>query len=153
MQTFAENKRRGFGHFLDREQLARMENESVASALEQVNGVRYSRGPQGQSWVVSSRPPRSHCNLSDLQCIRAEGLLYIPDASEAVLGVSIACYAKVYLGNMLANPGRPTSPFDLRSVPVSQVESLEWYTDNAQTPPEYFSRSSECGVLVIHTRR
>lgn len=58
-----------------------------------------------------------------------------------------------YLDSMLMNPGRPTEPFDVNSVPPVTIEALEYYNGPTQVPHEYNNANADCGVLVIWTRR
>jgi hypothetical protein len=48
---------------------------------------------------------------------------------------------------------RATPPFNVNSIPPTQIEAVEWYAGAAQTPARYSGLGSECGVLLIHTRR
>lgn len=59
----------------------------------------------------------------------------------------------MYLDNFLMNPGRPTEPFDVNSIPPNTIEALEYYSSNLQTPHKYNNANADCGVLVIWTRR
>jgi hypothetical protein len=78
---------------------------------------------------------------------------YTPTASEASRGLKCACYAQVYFDGMLMNPGTPTEPFDVNSIPMTQIESIEWYSSPSRTPGKYNRLNSGCGVLVFHSRR
>jgi hypothetical protein len=45
-------------------------------------------------------------------------------------------------------------PFDLRSIPVSQIAAIEYYATAAETPAEFrVGSAAMCGTLVIWTRR
>jgi len=163
MESFAEHKTRGFGSFFDRKDLEKQEGRTLAGVLAQTQGLGIIYGSNNQGWVVGRRAPmapRCPANLpspSNPQadpkakaCFAAEGW-YLPEYDEVRAGVRLACYAKVYMDHVLMNPF--SDPFDLNTVPVSQIEAMEWFTSNAQTPIEYMTRQARCGVLVIHTRR
>jgi hypothetical protein len=47
----------------------------------------------------------------------------------------------------------PTEPFDISMIAPEQVEAVEFYAGPAQTPLKYSRMGSNCGVLVIWTRR
>ncbi|MES2177937.1 MAG: carboxypeptidase regulatory-like domain-containing protein [Gemmatimonadota bacterium] len=79
--------------------------------------------------------------------------LYCPSQAEQAMGMTCGCYAQVYVDNALMNPGKPTEPFDINTMPPSTIEALELYASPAQTPIRYQRMNSACGVVVIHTRR
>jgi hypothetical protein len=154
MMEFEEHRARGFGSFITREQIARMEGASLAAVVSQVPGVSISRkGFGGHSWVMSSRPPSSHCGRGQVTCLKAEGLYYDPSKLEESEGIFFACYAAVYLDRTLMNTVRPREPFDLSTIQPAQIEAIEWYTSEMQVPVQYLGSGSRCGVMVIHTRR
>jgi len=166
MEAFAEHKARGFGRFVTRAELEKQSGRSVAAIMEQLEGVGEVPGRQNQAWIMSRRgtpmPPR--CSPASRgtsridpdswfrakECYRREGW-YLPDDSELDQGMKPGCYALVYVDKALMNP--TFEPFDLNSLIVSQIEALEWYSGMTQIPPEYASRVTRCGVLVVHTRR
>jgi hypothetical protein len=47
----------------------------------------------------------------------------------------------------------PTQPFDLNTITPESIEAIEYYAGAAQTPVKYSRLGSNCGVLVIWTRR
>jgi hypothetical protein len=60
----------------------------------------------------------------------------------------------VYLDGVLMNGSKqPTEPFDLSTVAPEQLEAVEWYASPSQTPLQYGRSGSQCGVLVLWTRR
>lgn len=66
------------------------------------------------------------------------------------------CYSLVYLDRALVYRGSTMAAeplFDLNSISIDQVESIEFYAGASQTPFRYSTLNSQCGVLVIHTRR
>ena len=86
-------------------------------------------------------------------CLRSQGF-YIPDTAEANQGMPMACYALVYLDDVLMNGAtEPTEPFDISSIAVDQVEAVEFYSGPAQTPLKYSRMGSNCGVLAMWRRR
>ena len=152
LRDFDDNRRIGLGHFLVREDLAKMEGRTMASIIGQFPGAALVNGKGTKAWLSTTRY-RSHCQPRNLQCILREQLYYIPDKTEAAEGMRVACYAQVYLDNMIMTQGPPTEPFDLSSIAQSQIEAIEYYSNPAQTPAKYSKLGATCGVLVIHTRR
>ena len=43
--------------------------------------------------------------------------------------------------------------FDINTIPVADIEAVEYYASAAETPSKYATLDSQCGVLVIHTLR
>jgi hypothetical protein len=165
MEEFQEHRQLGLGHFVTRLELQQREGALLSSFLQQTLGLAII-GTHSRDYVTSthaghsmcpptaSSTPRGRSNIGSPanSCLESDGI-YVPDASEQAMGVPIACYSKVYLDNQLQNPGSPTPPFDLRSVPTNQVEAMEFFSGASQTPQKYQVLNSQCGVLVIHTRR
>ncbi len=76
------------------------------------------------------------------------------------------CYALVYVDDHLVFRGQKTGGgrgsgasqvweplFDINSVPVAEIEAIEYYASAAETPLKYSVLNSQCGVVVIHTLR
>ena len=60
------------------------------------------------------------------------------------------CYPLVFLDRQLI--GTTGNVLVNSSVPIEQVEAVEFYTGTAGMPPEFNRRGSSCGVLVFWTR-
>jgi hypothetical protein len=148
--SFLENRARGFGHFVTREELDKVGNRALSDVLAQVPGLGLVRGRGGQGWVMSKRtPPRLRAPVTG----GVGDDLYNPDATERARGVVAGCYARVYLDGALLNSSSPAEPVNLNEFFVGSVEAIEYYSGPAQTPNKYSRLNSTCGVLVIHTRR
>lgn len=158
IESFAENRKMGLGHFVTRAQLAAREGALLSSFLQQTPGLRIiSAG--SQDWVVTARMPRSTCAgfaprsaEMVIPCLERERLYFVPDRGDREQGMPIVCHPRVYLDNQLLNQGNPAAPIDLRNFPPTQVEALEFYAGVTQLPAKY-QTDARCGVLVIHTRR
>ncbi len=140
MWTFDENRRLGLGHFFTREDLSKLENgPSTAAILESIPGLGVERSKIGdRSWIKGSRGTRK----------------VSPDQFSRGLGASKACYAQVYLDDVLIYAARDGEDlFDVNSIPVSEIEAIEYYASPAETPARYNGLNSTCGVLVIWTLR
>ena len=153
MLAFEENRRVGLGHFITREELDKNKGRKMGDLLAMVPGSGIVRGRTNGAWVLSKRyvvplsgapPGREH---------EIDSPIYKPSAGEKMQGIVMGCYAQVWLDNQLLNPSQPTEPFDVNSIPITQIEAVEWYASPAQTPAKYSRLNSPCGVLVIHTRR
>lgn len=141
LPEFERNRRLGIGRFLTRAELQKHEQLKLPDVLAQLSGVRVMRGTSG-GYVASRRAMGSslHCDR-----LSFEGRTPTPRC---------ACYAQVYLDNALLYSGAlgETVP-DLNSISVYSVEAIEYYAGPSQTPIQYARLNSQCGVLVIHTRR
>jgi hypothetical protein len=168
LADFEENRAKGFGRFVTRAQLDKMEGQTLGSVLQQLQGVAIIRGSGGQGWVMTKRGPSSRCptprageNMTQARanqratddCLRSERVIYVPDDFEAKQGVSRACYALVYLDRSLMNPGSPTTPFDANTLATMRLQAIEWYESSGGVPSFYTSHDTRCGVLILHTRR
>ncbi len=168
LADFEENRAKGFGRFVTRPQLDKMEGQTLGSVLQQLQGIGLIRGSGGQSWVLTKRGPASRCptprqgmtmaqaranqQVTD-DCLRSERVFYVPDDFESKQGVTRACYARVYVDRGLMNPGNPATPFDANTFAPMQLQAVEWYESSGGVPSFYTSHDTRCGVLILHTRR
>jgi len=140
---FEENRRLGLGHFLTRKDLEKVGEARLSTVLASIPGIRIAPGRSpGVAWVVNSR--RTFL----------EGDSYrTGDAMDT--GARLACYANVVLdGFKVYAPRRPDDPlFDINSIRVDQIETIEFYVGATQLPGRYQGPGADaCGVLVIRTR-
>lgn len=143
-RAFEDRQRLGLGSFVLRAEIEKREGSPLSSFLLQVRGAQVVSRQSGD-WVFSRNQPK---------CIKAPCAgVYYPTAAEKSMGVPAVCFAKVILDGVLVNSGDPAPPFDLRQVPPSQVESLEFYASAASLPAEFNYLNAACGVLVIHSKR
>ena len=152
---FEENRRLGFGKFLTREELEKLESVRVSEVVSMLSGLGVSRGPS-QGYVLSKRyvvPPSAIGPCKDPTGKAQVGNMYIPSKGERAQGIVCACYAQVYLDGLLLNGGFPTPPFNVNEILTSQIEAVEWYAGPSETPVRYARLNSACGVMVVHTRR
>ena len=56
-------------------------------------------------------------------------------------------------GLRIYTPGRGGSPPDLNDYPVSQLEAIEIYRGEAETPADLGGTGAGCGTIVLWTRR
>ncbi|MEO7520190.1 MAG: carboxypeptidase regulatory-like domain-containing protein, partial [Gemmatimonas sp.] len=175
--TFEEHRKLGLGRFLTRADLQRANGQQLGMVLSQVMGNGgMQRGRGAGAWPVGRRAPThllpksggaggascgtlpsakpgagQPCSFNK-EGLRSQGY-YCPEGGESLRGIVCACYSQVYVDDRLQNPGSPTEPFDVNTIPVSQVEGIEIYGSAAQTPGRYNSPNAVCGVYLIWTRR
>lgn len=152
---FIERRRRGLGHFLDREALARWEGRRTADALRHVPGLDVRRGSGEKAWVSAGRWVNENNACAFCEVTKEEMLHPVDVAAGAV----VACYADVYLDGALifafssGGVAAVKAPlFDVNSIPISQIEAIEFYASVAQVPAMFNRTAGRCGVLVIWTR-
>jgi len=143
IRSFEEHRNIGLGHFFTREELAKQEGRKLSEILEQTSGVRVAQGQGNHAWIATSRGQRSLSPTDSL------------DPSDIRTGANpYLCYAQVYVDRQIVYRHRPGEPlFDINSISPDQIEAIEYYASPAQTPAEYTALGSQCGVVVIHTRR
>jgi hypothetical protein len=142
-----ERRRFSMGRYVTRADLEKLQGRPISSALNQIANVRLVHGRSGQGWLLSSRGPMPGIGTG------RPDWMWCPAESDRLRGLTCGCYAQVYLDKSLMNPGRPTEPFDVNTINSQSIEAVEWYAHRTQVPVEYANLSTECGVLVIHSRR
>jgi hypothetical protein len=152
LDDFEVNKKLGLGHFLTRAELAKQEARSTGAVLTTMPGIRvFTMGPY--AWIGSGRK-----NVTSLQ--GGGGRLQL-DPSDKAKGAPLwDCYALVYLDDHLVFRAQKVPPanqweplFDINSVPVAEIEAIEYYASAAEAPLKYSVLNSQCGIVVIHTLR
>ncbi len=143
--SFEENRKLGLGQFWARTDLAQLENRTFTAALMNFRGLAIRQARMGTAaWLVSGRPPKS---LSGTTSKR-------PDRDDAMRGAGSDCYARIILDNHILYFGRDGEAlFDLRSIRANQLEAVEYYAGPSQMPAQYAGLDTNCGVLVMWTRR
>jgi hypothetical protein len=166
---FEANRKRGFGRFMTREDLLKLGQTPLPTALRRLSGAEIMRTNNNAAYIASKRGPITGCpppapaanprgafeaqEKTD-ECLRRERIYYVPDGAERQMGVKRACYPVVYMDNQIMTPGRPTPPFDLGTFAVAdQLDAVEWYESESQTPPKYSVNIARCGVLVLHVHK
>jgi hypothetical protein len=150
LDDFEVNKKLGLGHFLTRAELAPQEGRSTGAVLTSLPGIKvFAIGPY--AWVGSGRH-----NVTSV----ANGGARLDEMDVTKRAPLWDCYALVFLdahlvfrGQKTGQPPRWEPLFDINSIPVSEIEAIEYYASAAQTPMKYSVLNSQCGVVVIHTLR
>lgn len=145
MMEFADNRKVGLGHFLTRAELEKQEGRKLSEIMAQLPGLtmNHAVGGGNAAWVASSRNVKS---VGNRDCAELEG------GKASIYQKCGFCYAAVYLDRAVIYRGRGPVP-DINSFMPHQIEGIEYYASAAQTPLQYSTLNSACGVVVIHTRR
>jgi hypothetical protein len=145
MDEFEEHKLLGLGHFMTRAEIAKFDDGHMADMMVQIPGVQVIRGKANHAWIASSRGVKS---------LSVPGL----DPQDRIQGAKEGlCYPQVYMDDAIVDAGSMAgtrSPlFDLNTISPASIEAIEVYSGPSQTPAKYMKLNSDCGVMVIHTRR
>ena len=147
--SFDDHMKMGLGSFLTREQLEKQEGRQLRDVLVQLRGTRVVQGTGTHAWIASSRRQ----DVSPGGQVMGDEYTAPPRSNEAMKGIKTRCYSKVYIDRVLMNPGKPTEPFDLGQVSVQDIEAIEYFAGASEVPNEYAGLNTNCGVLVIWTRK
>ena len=133
LATFEQHRAEGFGHFLTREQLAKMESHLTSDVFRSIPGLKLWNDPLYRTaWYVGTARGR---------------------ASIVRNGPSGTCLAAVMLdGIMIYSGGEGQPPFDINSIRPEDMAGVEYYGGGAAMPLEYNSTRATCGLVVIWTR-
>ena len=130
-----ERQRLGFGKFLDSTQLRRMEGRAMTDILRGM-GLRL------QKWAECTPP---YCPWE----YRAA------HPTRSTLTAETPCYATVLLDGITiyraGSGGRP--PDFSREFQPYTLEAVEYYRSSAQLPQEFGVSATDCGVVVLWSRR
>ncbi len=141
MRDFEENRRVGLGHFLTREDLEKQRNQRLSEIIQMTSGFRMAR-KDNSAYAISSRECRSMTPHS----YEFEG--------SPPKGFACPCFPLVFLDKLPLFAGRDGDIVpDLARLYPDQIQAVELYASAAQTPSQYSGLNSNCGVIVIHTRR
>ncbi len=159
LDDFEANRKIGLGHFLTRAELEKQEGRSTGAVLSSFPGIRiFEIG--SYAWAGSGRQ-----SATSIQS--RVGLDPSDSTKQAPLW---DCYTVIYVDDHLMWRGQkfvaqssrfagsaPTYQweplFNLNTIPVADIEAVEYYASAAQTPMKYAALNSQCGVLAIHTLR
>ena len=140
MRDFEDRRRLGLGKFFLPEDIEKLVTRSLASAIETLPGISILYGKGSNAWAARGRG------------VSTGG--WKVDLADSLQGArSLKCYTSVWVDGFQRYRGKNEEPlFNLSSVPTHDIARMEYYAGPAQAPLEY-ARDSQCGVLVIWTRR
>jgi len=141
MRRFDERKRSRQGSFIDWSDLKKDETKPLRSVLaRRLPGVTFVSF-RGALYAASVR---GNTQMDRRTRIRA----VIADPRSPT-----ACFLQVFLdGNRMYAPDGTTDAINLNEFQTRDLEAIEYYSGNANTPPEFDSSWSGCGTLVFWTR-
>jgi protocatechuate 3,4-dioxygenase beta subunit len=140
LREFEENRKIGLGKFYTRADLAKAEGRSMGSLFEAPGFMSISAG--GATWIKSVRTRSVNPHCYELEDAVAPGP---PKGSEC------GCFPIVYLDYQRLSDVRHVA--NINRYRAMELEAVEFYRSGAETPPRYATLNSECGVIVMHSRR
>jgi len=156
LSGFEDNRRIGLGKFLTRADLEPMEQRKMAEILQFIGAGSLRNG--SRAWVGSSRGIRSFGQPGSGgfgNCTQLEGsTVRDRDLSDPKKNPGCGCFAPIWLDDFLLYSGdeRGLVP-DINRISPATIEAIEYYKSAAQAPLKYSRLNSQCGVLVLHSRR
>jgi hypothetical protein len=148
LREMADNMKIGLGHFVLRPALEKLTGLHVSAAFEQQLGLRVVKDGSGHAWIAKSRGVSS----TRPECVQLEdksSTMIIPIGAECAVNL---CWPKVYLDNQPLSIRRNSVP-EINQFLPENLEAIEMYVGAAQTPARYNTLDSQCGVVILHSRK
>ncbi len=146
LEGFYARKRRGWGIQLDRQEIEAKAPVQFTDILRNLAGVRVLPAG-GNKWVVYMVGAVPRLQPEGYETSGSMRGLYERYAEED--GVYAACPIHYFVDGIPYQPGGG----GINEILVSDVEAVEVYRRASETPAEFLSSRSRCGVVVIWTKR
>jgi hypothetical protein len=130
MEDFEAHRKLGLGHFITRADLEKNNGRQLSDIVRQT--------------TPSMIPVRMY-----------DGKAYMMNRRTGCYSAVFVDGVVVYKGNSnKSNSDTSANPrFDINQLGVSAIEAVELFAGPAQIPAQYMGLNTDCGVVVIHTRR
>jgi hypothetical protein len=140
LREFEENRKIGLGKFFTREDLEKARGRSIVSIFENIVG--YSAITDGVSkWIKSTRTRSFVPACYELQ----------DQTSPVAPSLKCGCFPIVFLDYQKLSSEREVP--NMNRFRADDLEAIEVYRSAAETPQRYTLLNSQCGVIVLHSRR
>jgi hypothetical protein len=139
LPEFDARRAHGTGRYLDAAQLRAEDERSFTEVLRsRIPGLMLEMNPTGvYAYSPSQQPP---------------GALYGSNAGKRPCYVQVAVDGvMIYQQTHNSDPG--DTPPDLSQILTRSLDGVEYYSQPSRTPPEFKTPGSQCGTLVLWTRR
>src|SRR6185436_8564959 len=136
---FEENRKIGLGKFFTRADLEKARGRSIVSLFESP-GFRTLTLNGGQ-WIKSARTTSVNPHCYDLEDL----------AGPAPRGANCGCFPILFLDSQKLSDERRVA--NINRFKADELEAVEFYRSGAETPQRYAVLNSQCGVIVLHSRR
>jgi hypothetical protein len=155
LREVEENKRLGLGQFFTRADLEKRRGRRLDDLLSELRGTVLIRAAGANAYLATKRQV-NFCPMgmpTTAKCIESHHLVWMVGSGSSHPGAVTACYSQIWFDDHLMNSEHPAEPVELAPLNLESVESMEYYDGITATPSKYSREGSECGVLVIHTRK
>jgi hypothetical protein len=155
LEGFEERRRKGFGKFIDSTELNSKEYRTLTDLLRTISGVSLVSPPYcGQPYAEGTRRLQRRYNCIDDHSYRVAmggnlcAMQVMLDGTQFIPG------KKIDNGEPAADPTHDwRSTMDIATVPLRDVTAIEVYRRNGEVPMEYRGNETECGMIMLWTRR
>jgi Outer membrane cobalamin receptor protein len=142
-EGFEDRRLHGVGSYITRARFEKERDRKTSDILRSLPGLRVVTMTGGDAAVASAR--------SDGQLGTASKG---GDASDKARGAGKACYVQIFVDGVRVFAPAPGAPlFNINTLTPNVIEGVEYYRGPAETPVQYTTSQSECGTLLIWTRR
>jgi hypothetical protein len=137
MEVFESRRRMGFGTFLDRQALAKWEDQPVSNAIRRTPSLVLIARPLDCGGGFAASSNRGGYRLEPC----SDSIRFPP-----------SCYMAVYLdGALVWAPGMGPPP-DIDQYRSDRLQAIEVYVGPGQLPAELQQTGTGCGAVVLWTR-
>lgn len=148
---FYERQRRGFGHFLTDRDLGANAAGRITDVLRRIPGVRVVRYLRRQLTGVEPTNRSSQDIDEEYRIASTRGYTTGVDAfNNSTLQF---CYMDVYIDGIRVQSGDPEASQNIDLTALRNVGGIEVYAGPSETPPEYRSKWTGCGLVLIWTKK
>jgi len=153
IQGFYDRQRRGIGHFLTERELGQNPAGRVSDVMRRVPGLRVVLYQRRQ--LAGSGEPgavRARNNLEEeYRIVSSRG--YTTGVGAGGTGGLNYCYMDVYLDGVQVQGQDPEQSQNFDATSLGQIEGVEVYAGASETPPEFRNAFSQCGVVLVWTKK
>lgn len=144
-EAFEERRSRGFGRFIDTEELRRNEHRRLADMFRGVGGVTMVR------FRECLDPPNRRCGPYEQRASGGRGAI----TSIMPRRGSEYCWMSVMLDGrpLYINGSSMKVPDFSRDILINEIDLVEVYASAAETPGEYSGTAAACGVILLWSRQ
>ncbi|MEO7458399.1 MAG: carboxypeptidase-like regulatory domain-containing protein [Gemmatimonadaceae bacterium] len=154
---YEDRRRLGFGHFIDSTFLSNNEHRLLGDVMREISGVSLRNPPfcgQPYGTTVSERRMVRRIN-----CVSARHYLVMTTAADCAIQIMVD--GNVFVPGRRIDTDEPprdpsndwTTTYDISNFAISDLIAAEVYRRSADVPMEYRGYGTDCGLVLLWTRR